>query len=63
MLGFVTFLLPGLSMTTRAWYKPLHVYCGISLFVMATAAIVTGLTSMTTKKLVARNDIFNKHTV
>ncbi|XP_018323585.1 cytochrome b reductase 1 [Agrilus planipennis] len=43
VLGFVSFLYPGLPKTTRAAIMPIHVTFGTSIFIMATVAAISGL--------------------
>ncbi|ELU15425.1 hypothetical protein CAPTEDRAFT_176367 [Capitella teleta] len=42
LVGFVIFLLPGLSKGIKAWYKPNHVFWGVAIFACGCAAILTG---------------------
>lgn len=43
LLGFVAFLFPGLRHSLRSSYMPLHVFGGLMIFGLATAAAVMGL--------------------
>lgn len=41
--GFITFIFPSLSMSTKAIYKQMHMFWGIVIFCGACTAIVTGV--------------------
>lgn len=43
LFGFVSFLFPGVRHSLRASYMPLHVYGGLMIFGLATAAALMGL--------------------
>lgn len=44
LLGFVTFLLPWCGNQVRAFFKPIHVYFGTAIYLLAIAAALTGMT-------------------
>lgn len=46
LVGFVTFLFPGLPGNIKAWYKPNHVFWGVAIYGCALAAILTGCQEM-----------------
>lgn len=41
--GFISFLFPGLRLNLRASYLPIHVFCGLGVFVLAIASSLTGI--------------------
>lgn len=43
LFGFVSFLFPGVRHSLRASYMPLHIYGGLMIFGLATAAALMGL--------------------
>ena len=42
-LGFITFLLPGVTLKLKANYLPLHAFFGITIFVCACASVLLGM--------------------
>ncbi|NWU90233.1 CY561 protein, partial [Upupa epops] len=46
LLGCSFFLFPGASFSLRSWYKPQHVFLGITLFALSIAACLLGITEM-----------------
>ena len=43
VFGLVTFLLPGLSDSIKSLYKPIHVFWGVAIFVLAIATALMGI--------------------
>lgn len=43
LAGFISFLFPGLRMNLRASYLPIHVFCGLGIFVLAIGSSLTGI--------------------
>lgn len=41
--GLVSFLLPAFPTNLRVWYKPIHVFWGVALMVMAIGTVLLGL--------------------
>jgi len=46
LVGLITFAFPGLSMSVRGRYKPIHQYAGLVIYLFACFAMVTGLQLM-----------------
>ncbi|XP_071399236.1 transmembrane ascorbate-dependent reductase CYB561 [Centroberyx affinis] len=44
VMGLLFFLFPGASSWLRAWYLPLHVFCGLVLLVLAVGTSLLGIT-------------------
>ncbi|KAM4598747.1 transmembrane ascorbate-dependent reductase CYB561 [Polymixia lowei] len=44
MMGLLFFLVPGASSWLRAWYLPMHVFCGLVLLTMAVGTSLLGIT-------------------
>ena len=44
LVGLLSFLLPVVPAEVRARYKPLHVYWGMLVFVLAIGTCLTGIT-------------------
>ena len=44
MIGFISFLYPGIRMDLRAAYKPAHVFWGLAIFLGAIATALMGIT-------------------
>ncbi|CAH1790432.1 unnamed protein product [Owenia fusiformis] len=44
VFGFVSFLWPKVALSMRTIYKPIHVYFGLAIFVMAIATSLMGIT-------------------
>ncbi|KAM3863756.1 transmembrane ascorbate-dependent reductase CYB561 [Diretmus argenteus] len=44
VMGLLFFLFPGASSWLRAWYLPLHVFCGLVLLVLAIGTCLLGIT-------------------
>lgn len=44
VMGFVTFLLPWCGSGIRAFFKPIHVYFGTAIYLLAIATALTGMT-------------------
>ncbi|XP_061413646.1 transmembrane ascorbate-dependent reductase CYB561-like isoform X1 [Lethenteron reissneri] len=57
LLGFIIFLFPGGTSALRAWYLPLHSFFGVTIFGMAVAASLTGITE---KLLFSIKDTYSK---
>jgi len=57
VVGFVSFLIPGLRMNLRAAYLPIHVYFGLGIFLMAVATALTGIME---KAIFSLNDDYQK---
>ncbi|XP_065560681.1 transmembrane ascorbate-dependent reductase CYB561-like isoform X2 [Artemia franciscana] len=43
IFGFTSFLFPGVTQPLRVAYLPIHVYFGVAIFILATAASLMGL--------------------
>uniref|UniRef100_A0A915JSC4 Cytochrome b561 domain-containing protein n=1 Tax=Romanomermis culicivorax TaxID=13658 RepID=A0A915JSC4_ROMCU len=41
--GFISFFFPGLPLSTRQWYMPIHHFCGIAIFIFAGATALMGM--------------------
>ncbi|NXE97924.1 CY561 protein, partial [Menura novaehollandiae] len=46
LLGCGFFLFPGASFLLRGWYKPQHIFFGITLFILSITACLLGITEM-----------------
>lgn len=44
IIGFISFLFPGITLTYRRLLMPFHVYIGLTLFVMSCATALLGIT-------------------
>ena len=44
IIGFLSFMAPGIRMDLRAAYKPLHVFWGLAIFFGAVATALMGIT-------------------
>ncbi|NWZ68309.1 CY561 protein, partial [Acrocephalus arundinaceus] len=51
LLGCGFFLFPGASFSLRGWYKPQHVFFGITLFILSITSCLLGITEMLLFKL------------
>jgi hypothetical protein len=49
LLGFMHFLLPGVSVELRKAFKPNHVFLGVCTLIVGFAAVESGITELTTK--------------
>lgn len=45
-LGCGFFLFPGASFSLRGWYKPQHIFFGITLFILSITSCLLGITEM-----------------
>ncbi|KAL1464970.1 hypothetical protein WDU94_004568 [Cyamophila willieti] len=43
VVGFFSFMYPGIADSLRAALMPYHVFCGVSIFIMSSCAVLTGL--------------------
>ncbi|XP_058714003.1 transmembrane ascorbate-dependent reductase CYB561 isoform X2 [Poecile atricapillus] len=50
-LGCSFFLFPGASFLLRGWYKPQHIFFGITLFILSITSCLLGITEMLLFKL------------
>ncbi|XP_078079876.1 transmembrane ascorbate-dependent reductase CYB561 [Mustelus asterias] len=57
VVGLIFFLFPGMSYSLRACYRPLHVYFGLGIFILA---IGTSLLGITEKLLFSISDTYSK---
>ncbi|XP_064256179.1 transmembrane ascorbate-dependent reductase CYB561 [Passer domesticus] len=46
LLGCGFFLFPGASFSLRGWYKPQHIFFGITLFILSITSCLLGITEM-----------------
>ena len=44
LIGFVSFLAPGLNLSFRQFLMPLHTFFGLGIFAMAIVAVISGIT-------------------
>ena len=44
VFGLVSFLFPQMSLAVRQRYKPIHVFWGIAIYIMAIATALMGIT-------------------
>ncbi|XP_072417138.1 transmembrane ascorbate-dependent reductase CYB561 isoform X2 [Chiloscyllium punctatum] len=57
VLGLVFFLFPGVAYSLRASYRPLHVFFGLALFILAIGTCLLGITE---KLLFSISDTYSK---
>ncbi|KAI5753769.1 hypothetical protein M8J77_003205 [Diaphorina citri] len=43
VVGFISFMYPGIADALRGVLMPYHVFCGVSIFIMSSCAVLTGL--------------------